>query len=202
MQPAGNTTTTTTTTEIWQWQCAVCRADWKMLRQVTTRCPHGHGCRCCQGSIPPPSAGNPPLPHHHHHHHHHHRRHHHLPQQEGSSWALAADADEGSKSKNAGRNTTTLSPAPPAVAQVCWVPDPHLMVQQLREFEHLNDEVVALRVQLQEYAAEIERSISRRDDDAGTDWFLTLPTSVRDVLVMAKDTIESFIAMSTTAPAN
>jgi len=76
MQQAAGITTTTTTTEIWQWQCAVCRADWKMLRQVTTSCPHGHGCRCCQGTPPPLSpATNPPLPSHHHHrrrcHHHH-----------------------------------------------------------------------------------------------------------------------------------
>ncbi|CAN6198088.1 unnamed protein product [Urochloa humidicola] len=156
-----------------------------MLRQVTTTCPHGHG---CQGT-PPPSAGNPPLspaPHHHHH-----GRH--LHQDEG---ARALAADEGS---NAGRNnTTSLSPAPSNVAQVCWVPDPYLMVQQLREFEPLNHEVVALRVQLQEYAWEIDRSI--KSDD--TNWFLDLPASVRDVLVMARDAIDSFIAFSTTAPAN
>lgn len=121
---------------------------------------------------------------------------------QGTSWALAAEADEGSKPNNAGRETTTaLRPAPPAVAQVGWVLDPHLMVQQLREFEPLNDEVVALRVQLQEYAEEIEGSIRRGDHGAGMDWFLALPASVRDVVVMAKDAIESFIVISTTAPA-
>ncbi|CAL5037915.1 unnamed protein product [Urochloa decumbens] len=194
MHPTG-TTTTTTTTEIWQWQCAVCRGDWKMMRQVTTTCPHGHG---CQGT-PPPSAGNPPLsPAPQHHHHHHHR--HHLHQQEEGTRALAAD--EGSNAGRKRNTTTTLSPAaPPAVAQVCWVPDPYLMVQQLREFEPLNHEVVALRVQLHEYAWEIDRSI-KRDDDAGTNWFLDLPANVRDVLVMARDAIESFIAFSTTAPEN
>ncbi|RLM55630.1 protein hunchback-like [Panicum miliaceum] len=182
MQQAAGTTTTTTT-EIWQWQCAVCRADWKMMRQVTTS--------CCQGA-PPLSAASPPLPPHHHHR----RHHHHLHQEEGHR-ALAAD--EGSS--NAGRKTTTtLNPAPPAVAQACWVPDPYLMVQQLREFEPLNDEVVALRAQLQEYAGEIERSIERDGD--GTNWFLALPASVRDVLVMARDAVEAFIAISAAAPAN
>nr|CAB3470225.1 unnamed protein product [Digitaria exilis] len=193
MHPAG----TTTTTEVWQWQCAVCRGDWKMMRQVTTSCPHGHGCRCrcCHGTRPLSVRNHPPPPHHHHHHHH--RRH--LHQDEGDIWALPAA--EGSNT--GGREITALqSPAPPAVAvaQACWVPDPYLMVQQLREFEPLNHEVVALRVQLQEYAWEIERSIKR--DDAGTDWFLALPADVRDVLVMARDAIESFIAISATAPAN
>ncbi|CAN6178541.1 unnamed protein product [Urochloa humidicola] len=186
MQPTG----TTTTTEIWQWQCAVCRADWKMLRQVTTTSPHGHG---CQGG-PPPSAGNPPLSPAQHHHHHHHGGH--LHQEEGTR-ALAAP-HEGSDAGRKRDNITALSPTPLAVAQVCWVPDPYLMVQQLREFEPLNHEAVALRVQLQEYAWEIDRSI--KSDD--TNWFLDLPASVRDVLVMARDAIESFIAFSTTAPAN
>ncbi|CAN6201881.1 unnamed protein product [Urochloa humidicola] len=188
MQPAG---TTTTTTEIWQWQCAVCRGDWKMLRQVTTTCPHGHGCQGTQ-----PSAGNPPLspaPRHHHHNHHHHHHHRHHLHQEELQGTRALAADEGS---NSGRNIDIT-----AVAQVCWVPDPYLMVQQLREFEPLNHEVVALRVQLQEYAWEIERSV-KSDSDAGTNWFLDLPANVRDVLVMARDAIESFIAFSTTAPAN
>ncbi|KAJ1258899.1 hypothetical protein BS78_10G111400 [Paspalum vaginatum] len=190
---------TTTTTEIWQWRCATCRADWKMLRQVTTccPCPHGHACRCCQGT--PPSARNlplpPPPPHHHHHHHHHHR------QGEGASRALAA-----AEGPNAGRNVVAaLNPAPPvavavAAGHVCWVPEPYLMVQQLREFESLNDEVVALRVQLQEYTEEIDRC--KRDNDSGVDcWFHALPPNVRDVLVMARDTIESFVAISTAAPA-
>ncbi|KAF8650575.1 hypothetical protein HU200_063952 [Digitaria exilis] len=168
-----------------------------MMRQVTTSCPHGHGCRCrcCHGTRPLSVRNHPPPPHHHHHHHH--RRH--LHQDEGDIWALPAA--EGSNT--GGREITALqSPAPPAVAvaQACWVPDPYLMVQQLREFEPLNHEVVALRVQLQEYAWEIERSIKR--DDAGTDWFLALPADVRDVLVMARDAIESFIAISATAPAN
>ncbi|RLN11582.1 protein hunchback-like [Panicum miliaceum] len=185
MQPAGNTTTTM---EIWQWQCAVCRADWKMLRQVTTSCPHGHGCRCCQDT--PVSPANPPLPSPPHHRRRR-RHHHHLHQEEGNG-ALAAD-----EGPNAGRKTTTLNPAPPAaVAQACWVPDLDLMVQQLREFETLNDEVVALRVQLQEYAGEIER------DRDGTNWFLALPASVRDVLVMARDAVEAFVAISAAAPAN
>ncbi|WVZ81706.1 hypothetical protein U9M48_029052 [Paspalum notatum var. saurae] len=176
MQPG-----TTTTTEIWQWRCATCRADWKMLRQVTTCCPspHGHACRCCQGT-PPPARNLPPPPHHHHHHR----------QVEGASRALAA-AEE----PNAGRHVA-------AAGQVCWVPEPYLMVQQLREFESLNDEVVALRVQLQEYTEEIDRS-SKRDNSAGVDsWFHALPPNVRDVLVLARDTIESFVAISTAAAAN
>lgn len=119
---------------------------------------------------------------------------------QGTRWALPAA--EGS---NTGREIITVQrPAPPAVAVAhpCWVPDPYLMVQQLREFEPLNHEVVALRVQLQEYAWEIERSI-KRDGDAGTNWFIDLPADVRDVLVMARDAIESFVAISaTTAPAN
>ena len=103
---------------------------------------------------------------------------------------------------DAGRKTTTatLNPAPPAVAQACWVPDPYLMVQQLREFEPLDDEVVALRAQLQEYAGEIESSIQRDRD--GRNWFLALPASVRDVLVMARDAVEAFIAVSAAAPVN
>jgi len=192
--------TTTTTTEMWQWQwqCGTCRADWKMLRQVTTTCcPHGDGGRCCQGQVtPPPSAGNPSP----HHHHHHHRR-----EDGASSRALAAGA-EGSNA-DAGRHTTTtttlMNPAPPVVAELCWVPDPYLMVQQLREFESLNaDELVALRVQLQEYAEEIHRSSSRGDGiNAGTgmniNWLLDLPPNVRDVVILARDVIESFIAIST-----
>ncbi|OEL25850.1 hypothetical protein BAE44_0013130 [Dichanthelium oligosanthes] len=185
MQPAG----TTTTTEIWQWQCTACQADWKMLRQVTTTCcphGHGHGCRCCPGT--PASAGNPPLPPHHRHR---------LHQEEGTR-ALPA---QGSNTGSSGRDITLQNPARPGVAaQLCWVPDAYLMVQQLREFESLNDELVALRVQLQEYADEIERSIKRDND--GTNWLLDLPANVRDVLVMARDTIESFIAISATALAH
>lgn len=121
-----------------------------------------------------------------------------------SSRALAAGA-EGSNA-DAGRHTTitTLNPAPPAVvAEVCWVPDPYLMVQQLREFESLNDELVALRVQLQEYAEEIHKS-TKDDINAGTgmnmNWLLALPANVRDVVILARDVIESFIAISTSAP--
>ena len=109
----------------------------------------------------------------------------------------ALAADEGS---SAGRKITTPNAAPPGVAQACWVPDPYLMVQQLREFEPLDDEVVALRAQLQEYAGEIESSIQRDRD--GRNWFLALPASVRDVLVMARDAIEAFIAVSAAVPAN
>lgn len=83
------------------------------------------------------------------------------------------------------------------------------MVQQLREFESLNDELVALRVQLQEYADEIHKSITKDDISAGTgrmnmNWLLDLPANVRDVVVMARDVVESFIAISTTSapPAN
>ena len=114
---------------------------------------------------------------------------------------MAADA-EGS---SAGRHTiTTLNPAaPPVVAEVCWVPDPYLMVQQLREFESLNDELVALRVQLQEYAEEVRKS-SKDDINARTgmnmNWLLALPANVRDVVILARDVIESFIAISTSAP--
>lgn len=121
-----------------------------------------------------------------------------------SSRALAAGA-EGSNA-DAGRHATitTLNPAPPAVvAEVCWVPDPYLMVQQLREFESLNDELVALRVQLQEYAEEIHKS-TKDDINAGTgmnmNWLLALPANVRDVVILARDVIESFIAISTSAP--
>ncbi|NP_001305183.1 hypothetical protein Zm00014a_034058 [Zea mays] len=194
----------TTTTEIWQWQCGTCRADWKMMRQLTTCCPHVG--RCCQGqgAPPPPSAGNPPHCHCHHHHHHHHRHRHH--QEQGTTTAaitttgraLAAGA-EGSNAGSAGRHTTiaTLNPAaPPAVAEVFWDPDPYLMVQQLREFETLNDGLVALRVQLQEYAEEISKS---KDTNAGMDWLLALPASVRDVVIMARDVIESFFVISTGA---
>lgn len=112
--------------------------------------------------------------------------------------ALAAGA-EGSNAGSAGRHTTiaTLNPvAPPAVTEVCWVPDPYLMVQQLREFETLNDGLVALRVQLQEYAEEISKS---KDTNAGMDWLLALPASVRDVVIMARDVIESFFVISTGA---
>jgi len=118
-----------------------------------------------------------------------------------SSRALAAEA-EGS---SAGRHTiTTLNPAPRVVvAELCWVPDPYLMVQQLREFESLNDELVALRVQLQEYAEEVRKS-SKDDINARTgmnmNWLLALPANVRDVVILARDVIESFIAISTSAP--
>lgn len=117
-----------------------------------------------------------------------------------SSRALAAGA-EGSNA-DAGRHATitTLNPAPPAVvAEVCWVPDPYLMVQQLREFESLNDELVALRVQLQEYAEEIHKS-TKAGTGMNMNWLLALPANVRDVVILARDVIESFIAISTSAP--
>ncbi|KAL6631342.1 hypothetical protein ACP70R_028192 [Stipagrostis hirtigluma subsp. patula] len=176
MQPSqlAAAVTTTTTTEIisWQWPCG---ATCKMVRQVTTSCPHG--CRGCQGT---PSAGSPPPRHHCH-------------RQEEGTWALAT------KEPNAGR-AITLDPASPVAAQF-WAPDPNLMVQQLRELEPLlGDEAVALRVQLEEYADEIQRS---KRDSAGTgrDWFLSLPANVRDVLVVARDAINSLAAFSA-APAN
>jgi hypothetical protein len=75
-----------------------------------------------------------------------------------------------------------------------WVPDPYLMVQQLREFESLNDEAVALRVQIEEYKEEIEKS--KRENDR-RNWFLALPEIIRNVLVMARDAIDSYIGIST-----
>ncbi|KAK3128881.1 hypothetical protein QOZ80_6BG0467710 [Eleusine coracana subsp. coracana] len=89
----------------------------------------------------------------------------------------------------------TLNPAAPVVAATeFWVPDPYLMVQQLREFESLNDEAVALRVQLEEYTEEIDKS---KKDNNGRNWFLALPENIRNVLVMARDAISSYIAIST-----
>ncbi|TVU11782.1 hypothetical protein EJB05_45385, partial [Eragrostis curvula] len=179
-------TRTTTETISWQWPCG---AACKMVRQVTTSCPHG--CRCWHGhGAPAPYAGHHP----HNHHHHHHQQQQHQEEVvnhanahalQGTHRALAAEES------NAGRSIT-VNPAAPVVAEF-WVPDPYLMVQQLREFESLNDEAIALRVQLEEYTEEIEKS---KDND-GRNWFLALPDNIRNVLVMARDAINSYIAIST-----
>lgn len=101
-------------------------------------------------------------------------------------------AEEESSSEQ--RAPEPAEPEPVVAATEFWVPDPYLMLQQLREFESLNDEAVALRVQLEEYTEEIEKS--RKDSD-GRCWFLALPENIRNVLVMARDAIGSYIAMST-----
>ncbi|KAL6839608.1 hypothetical protein ACP4OV_030547 [Aristida adscensionis] len=174
---------TTTTTEVisWQWPCG---AACKMVRQVTTTCPHG-----CHGA---PSARNPPALHHHHPHH----------QQQGTTKkALATE-----QSNAAGRRIALLPPPPPSAAAVVapepWVAEPGVMVQQLRELEPLlGDEAVALRVQLEEYTEEIERS-KRESARTGRDWFLALPANVRDVLELARDAINSLTAFPIPPPAN
>ncbi|TVU11783.1 hypothetical protein EJB05_45386, partial [Eragrostis curvula] len=170
-------TRTTTETISWQWPCGTAC---KMVRQVTTSCPHG--CRCWHGhGAPAPYAGH--HPHNHHHHHHHHQHH----QEE-----VGYPPSFGCRGIQRRAFYHCVSCAP----RGCRIlgSGPYLMVQQLREFESLNDEAIALRVQLEEYTEEIEKS--KKDND-GRNWFLALPDNIRNVLVMARDAINSYIAIST-----
>ncbi|TVU11781.1 hypothetical protein EJB05_45384, partial [Eragrostis curvula] len=160
---------TTTESISWRWPCGTAC---KMVRQVTTCCPHG--CRCCwhgHGTPTAPYAEHPP---------------HNPHQEEGTQRVLAVE------DSNAGRSITVY-PAAPVVSEF-WVPDPYLMVQQLREFESLNDEAMAFRVQLEEYTEEIEKN--KKDND-GRNWFLALPDNIRNVVVKARDAISSYIDTST-----
>ncbi|CAM0147022.1 unnamed protein product [Urochloa decumbens] len=93
-------------------------------------------------------------------------------------------------------NTRQAITADPPEAQF-WFSDynVNLIMQQLKELESLSDEVVALQLQLVEYKEEIEKS--KRNSNAGRNWFVPLPDNVKNVLVKARDVLNSLIAIST-----
>ncbi|CAN6201882.1 unnamed protein product [Urochloa humidicola] len=90
-------------------------------------------------------------------------------------------------------NTHRAITADPLAAQLLFS-DYNMIMQQLEEFESLSDEVVALQLQLVEYKEEIEKN---KRNNAGRNWFVPLPDNVRNVLVKARDVLNSLIAIST-----
>jgi hypothetical protein len=65
-----------------------------------------------------------------------------------------------------GSNTRrVIAPDPNPPVRQLWLPDYYQIMQQLKEFENLSDEVLALRLQLEEYMV-----IAKSKDNAGRNW--------------------------------